>query len=890
MENQRLETAIAAHRSGDLQTAERLYRAILAASPDHSDANHNLGVLMVSTRGPEFALPFLRAAIAVNVSVPQYWESYLKALHQLNRIGEITEAVSAAESQGICQQTLASWQRRYIDGEDAQHKKSALAASGAPKGLSDSTTMAQEPSSAEISNLHELLQSSHLGAAEQAAYIFSEKYPSHPLGWNVLSSVFTKQGRIEESLWANRKLSATLSKDARGLCELGIRLRETGQLSEARKVFEQAVKIKPRLASAHRHLGMCLASLGQFQEAEGAYKAALEIDPALHAAHLDLGVALQRQGRLEDAKARFESAIKLNPDDPASRANLGVNYRLSGNLGDALSSLEKAYRGAPTSPEICAQLGFTLQALNRGHEAISFLRKAVQLRPEYAEAFAVLGNLYCDSGQTEAAKECYDSALRLHPDYAEVHCNLGILYKNQNKLGEARKHYQRAIHIDPDFVEAHSNLGVLLGELENFEGAMAEFEKAVSLNPRYLSAWTNGADTLENWNKLPELEDWLAKAMTNFADPPGDLKFFKAQLLWRKKLVTDSSAILSEIATGDLPEHLRAGFFNLRAKCFDSLGDYISAYRCFDEMNVTIQQSPSYLRADPDGYLTAIQRQLTQLRITLPNKTKRKKIGSANGPNFLVGFPRSGTTLLDTILRSHSQIKVIEEKPIVNLVRSFIERNGVDDSVGTTMAAETKQAAREIYWTELQKFFSGDNSESIVIDKLPLNIIHTPLIHRLFPDAKFILALRHPLDTVLSCWMQNFAVNDAMANFVDLDRTVETYCAAMETFKICREAYDLAVHEITYEGLISNIEAEIDSLLKFLGTGWESQMSNYQKTALERGKINTPSYSQVVRPIYYDAKFRWLNYQDQLSRYRARLRPWIEEFGYQAVTPKHWIM
>ena len=181
-------------------------------------------MLVVSTEGPEFALPFFRAAIAVNSSVPQYWESYLEALHRMHGIDELVEAVSAAESQGICQQTLANWQRRYIDGEDAQHEKSALAASGASKGTSDSTTMPQEPSSADISNLHELLQSSDLEAAEQAA-IFSAKNII-TLGWNVLSSVFTKQGRIEESLWANRKLSVTLSKDARGLCELGIRLRE----------------------------------------------------------------------------------------------------------------------------------------------------------------------------------------------------------------------------------------------------------------------------------------------------------------------------------------------------------------------------------------------------------------------------------------------------------------------------------------------------------------------------------------------------------------------------------------------------------------------------------------------------------------------------------------
>ena len=167
-------------------------------------------------------------------------------------------------------------------------------------------------------------------------------------------------------------------------------------------------------------------------------------------------------------------------------------------------------------------------------------------------------------------------------------------------------------------------------------------------------------------------------------------------------MVTDSSAILSEIATGDLPEHLRAGF-SLRAKCFDSLGDYISAYRCFDEMNVTIQQSPSYLRADPDGYLTAIQRQLTQLRITLPNKTKRKdRLGKR--AQFSCRLSKVRTTLLDTILRSHSQIKVIEESPR-NLVR-LIERNGVDDLVGQQWLPRLSKQ-REKFIGSIAEVFSG---------------------------------------------------------------------------------------------------------------------------------------------------------------------------------------
>jgi hypothetical protein len=128
--------------------------------------------------------------------------------------------------------------------------------------------------------------------------------------------------------------------------------------------------------------------------------------------------------------------------------------------------------------------------------------------------------------------------------------------------------------------------------------------------------------------------------------------------------------------------------------------------------------------------------------------------------------------------------------------------------------------------------------------------------------------------------MQNFKLNDAMANMVDLERIVDFYSVAMETFKICRAKYNLNVHQIRYEDLIEDLNGETSVLLKFLNLDWEDQMENYQKTALKRGRINTPSYSQVVQPIYKDAKYRWLNYEKHLKQYTEQVEPWIDEFGY----------
>ena len=137
------------------------------------------------------------------------------------------------------------------------------------------------------------------------------------------------------------------------------------------------------------------------------------------------------------------------------------------------------------------------------------------------------------------------------------------------------------------------------------------------------------------------------------------------------------------------------------------------------------------------------------------------------------------------------------------------------------------------------------------------------------------------MDSVLSCWMQNFKMNEQLANMVNLKRTVEFYCVAMELFDIFRTQYGLPVHEIKYENLIEDLPGETSTLLNYLDLNWEKQLEDYRVTALKRGRINTPSYSQVTQPIYKDAKYRWLHYRKYLEKYLGQVEPWISKFGYK---------
>jgi hypothetical protein len=173
-----------------------------------------------------------------------------------------------------------------------------------------------------------------------------------------------------------------------------------------------------------------------------------------------------------------------------------------------------------------------------------------------------------------------------------------------------------------------------------------------------------------------------------------------------------------------------------------------------------------------------------------------------------------------------------------------------------------------------------DDEGKLIVDKYPLNIAHVGFIHRVFPDAKFILALRHPCDCVLSCFMQTFKLNEAMMNFLSLERSAELYAAIMELWSAYRAKLNLNVHVLKYEDLVQDLEGTCKPLISFLGLEWDDNLHNYQKTAAERGSINTPSYDQVVQPLYKQASGRWTSYRKQMEPVLPMLQPWIKAFGY----------
>ena len=228
----------------------------------------------------------------------------------------------------------------------------------------------------------------------------------------------------------------------------------------------------------------------------------------------------------------------------------------------------------------------------------------------------------------------------------------------------------------------------------------------------------------------------------------------KAKLLWRNKKTPEAIKLILNIDFKNIKPIRKQNYLNLKAKCYDASKDFDLAYNCFKHMNSFAIKTDDYSRLDPESYFQNIKEQLVSLKSSsLENRVNHITEQNDLVPVFLVGFPRSGTTLLDTILRSHSRIDVVEEQPLVSSAEAFIKKSGFPE-IGQALPLSVISGARKAYITELDRHRDSTDNISILIDKLPLNILQIPLIQQLYPRARYILALRHPLDTILSCWMQ----------------------------------------------------------------------------------------------------------------------------------------
>ena len=592
-------------------------------------------------------------------------------------------------------------------------------------------------------------------------------------------------------------------------------------------------------------------------------------------------------GRFQEAEAIYRKVLAVEPNHPDALHLLGMIAMPSGNYALVAELIGKAIVANPRVPAYHNNLGVALKELGRLEEAVAAYRQALSLNPDYAEAYNNLGNALSGLGRREDAVEAYNKTLALRPDYAEAHNNLGNALKELGLTEEAAASYGRALVIAPNYVAAYSNLGVALKEQGKLEEAVAAYRQALAIAPDYAEALYNLCELFEKTNRTEDLREAVNSARQHC---PGDPRFAlrEAQLLARDSDYAAARAVL-EAAGDDLADdgYLAARTTLLGELC-DRLGDAQAAFDYFTQGNRRAALTAEAKRSDGRAYQARIDALATHFTADwvagwskAAGWSKTDSEDDRADPVFLVGFPRSGTTLLDTILSSHRAITVVEEIPAVRNLRVAVEQlpGGYPDALSALGAAELA-ALRKVYFAALDKHLEPQDPSTIIVDKLPLNSIEAGLIQRIFPSARFLFAQRHPCDCVLSCFMQSFEINDAMVNFLDLEDAARLYDKVMALWLQYQAVLPLAVHTLRYESLIEGLEETLTPLLDFLGLDWDDGIKSYAETAQARNIINTPSYNQVTQPLYTRSRGRWERYREPMQPALPLLLPWARRFGY----------
>ena len=413
------------------------------------------------------------------------------------------------------------------------------------------------------------------------------------------------------------------------------------------------------------------------------------------------------------------------------------------------------------------------------------------------------------------------------------------------------------------------NLGRSLFALNRFNEAERAYRSALQESPRHPRALLELGLIYERTNRLDDLADLLDGALAEGVTQE-ELSYPWAV---REERAGHLSAALEFLKKSDVTQD-PVRWHRLRAKIADKQRDFAAAFEATVAMNQATADLPRWRKR---GAL--FRREVRDLASLMTPEwaagVPQLDFDSSTDPAFLVGFPRSGTTLLDTFLMGHPSIVVIEEKEILRRASETIGRH--HDLIRGSRASVER--AKAVYANELNRYVDR-KSNSVVIDKNPFNMLAASFIHALFPRARVIFAQRHPCDVVLSCFMQSFIPNVGMASFVDLSDAADLYDSAMTVWTKSAELLPLNVHTIRYEDLIDDPEPNLRSVINFLGLDWNDELLDHRASAKSRGAIMNTSYDQVTEPLTRAPIGRWRCYEPQLQPVLPTLLPWAERLGY----------
>ena len=561
-------------------------------------------------------------------------------------------------------------------------------------------------------------------------------------------------------------------------------------------------------------LGIHLSQLGDTKKAIRAFKSALKADPKFYPAHYNIGVLYQGSGKFNDAVASYQHALKIKPDYAEAHNNLGITLQVLGRLDEGEASLTQAIALKPNYAEAHYNLGVTHHELGKLEEAQVSYTKAIALKPDYAEAHYNLGNTHKELGRLEEAEASYTQVIAFNPDFSKAHTNLGNTLKELGRLDEAEASLTQAIALMPDCAETHRSLGVTLQVLGKLDEAEASLTQAIALKPDYAEAHRS------------------LTLMKTFDTQ--DEQYSKMEELYLDKNISEEQRC-----------HINFGL----AKACEDLGDFEQAFAHYSEGNVLRKKILNYDINQDVELFKQIKANYTRI---IKNSLEPGKLSKNPKPIFIVGMPRSGTTLVEQIISSHSKVTGAGEL-------SFAPQFGAAIAKGSSeLNYEAVQNFRNRYLTKLMSVSKGN---SIVTDKMPQNFLYLGLISAAFPEAKIVHVKRSPAAVCWSNYRQYF-FSKYIGYCYAIDDVLTYYKLYKKLMEFWENSPNIRIYNLDYEILTANQESETRELIDYLDLDWDEKCLSPQDNTRS---VETASNLQVRKKVYRGSSQQWKKYEPFLN-------------------------
>lgn len=623
-------------------------------------------------------------------------------------------------------------------------------------------------------------------------------------------------------------MNFNFSDDIVAAKQQAIALFQQGDFPQAKELLDGYAQNNQMDAESYSLLGKINAQLGDLEAAVHCLQESVRLQPNSPQVHSMLGLGLSKLGRFSEAEACLNTALQFNPANVQVILELAIAEFSQQKLSEAEAHFKQVIAHEPASLKALMGLGRIYQLWNKPEIAINYFKNVLEINPDVADAHSYLGNIYLGQGQIDLAEEFYKKALTVDPMNVQVHMEMGQLYMTTNKIDKARESFQKALSIQPD------NLDAIACEAQLHE-QLGDIQAAHDLVIAYIDKGIRHVGIGILFSKICRHSDSCIAAANYLED-----------LLENSEKTTGKNSKI---------------YFAL-GKLYDHLGEYDKAFLCYQKAND--QKQDTFNSIEHAGCISTLVKSCDwNFFMQAPRSTQKTE-----RPVFIVGMPRSGTTLTEQILSSHPDVYGAGEIiTFPNIIMSLPGYLGAGTAYPENLSSLTVEILDALATTYLNEINQLNDTVSRVVDKTLANFLYLGLISLMFPNAKIIHCKRDPRDTCLSIYFQNFDESHNYATRLEnLGFYYKEYERVMQNWK---SMIKTPIYEVQYEELVQNQERVSRELIDFIGLDWDERVLEFHKT---KRSVVTASYDQVRQKMYTKSTQRWKNYEKHIG-------PLVEALG-----------